>query len=216
VTTTDDGSCGRCVLCARADPVSNRLRNIEATEKAKRDMMEARKAELAARRRPEDVDYSAARCKWIGAGVFFPQSSSPLPIQPCPRFLFSLSRFQSDPPLLPFLLRGAAACRFAMSCGTSATQLDLRRVGTSERLTARWDSKLGTMLTSSSPPAAPAHRIRYLRDGRYPARRRGSPSTVPAPESRARAGDRRGGLRPVQEEVSETTTTMSGCSLFLG
>jgi hypothetical protein len=84
VTTTDDGSCGRCVLCARADPVSNRLRNIEATEKAKRDMMEARKAELAARRRPEDVDYSAARCKWIGAGVFFPQSSSPLSFQPVP------------------------------------------------------------------------------------------------------------------------------------
>lgn len=48
-------------------------------------MMEARKAELAARRRPEDVDYSAARCEWIGSGVIFPQRPS--------RFVFRLSRF---------------------------------------------------------------------------------------------------------------------------
>jgi hypothetical protein len=65
-------------------------------------MMEARKAELAARRRPEDVDYSAARCEWIGSGVIFPQRPS--------RFVFRLSRLRIQPvpasysahPLFPF------------------------------------------------------------------------------------------------------------------
>ena len=40
---------------------SNRLRNIENTEKAKREMMEARKVGNT-RRRPEDEDFAAARC----------------------------------------------------------------------------------------------------------------------------------------------------------
>ncbi|ORY24970.1 hepatocellular carcinoma-associated antigen 59-domain-containing protein [Naematelia encephala] len=43
--------------------MDNRLKNIELTEKAKRDMMEQRKAEEArrAQKRPEDEDYAAAR-----------------------------------------------------------------------------------------------------------------------------------------------------------
>jgi hypothetical protein len=57
------GSDGVKLRCTIVDLHSNRLRNIEATEKAKRDMMEARKAELAARRRPEDIDFSSARCE---------------------------------------------------------------------------------------------------------------------------------------------------------
>lgn len=47
----------------------NRLKNIEQTEKAKREMMEARKAGLAQdrgphRKDPQDEDYSSARCKY--------------------------------------------------------------------------------------------------------------------------------------------------------
>jgi len=48
-----------------ADQGSNRLRNIEMTEKAKRDMLEARKAAVI-KRRPEDEDFAAARCTSTG------------------------------------------------------------------------------------------------------------------------------------------------------
>lgn len=51
-----------------ADRSSNRLRNIEMTEKAKRDMMEARKAAVV-KKRPEDEDFAAARCRSSFTGV---------------------------------------------------------------------------------------------------------------------------------------------------
>lgn len=40
----------------------NRLRNIEATERAKREMEERKRNETKTRRRPEDEDFAAARC----------------------------------------------------------------------------------------------------------------------------------------------------------
>lgn len=40
----------------------NRLRNIEATEKAKREMEERMRNETKTKRRPEDEDFAAARC----------------------------------------------------------------------------------------------------------------------------------------------------------
>lgn len=47
--------------------ISNRLKNIEMTEKAKRDMLEQRKQEAAAAaaaaKEAEDSGYAAARCK---------------------------------------------------------------------------------------------------------------------------------------------------------
>lgn len=47
--------------------ISNRLKNIEMTEKAKRDMLEQRKQEAAATaaaaKEAEDPGYAAARCK---------------------------------------------------------------------------------------------------------------------------------------------------------
>ncbi len=48
------------------DRRSNRLRNIEMTEKAKRDMLEARKAAVV-KKRPEDEDFAAARCRLLPA-----------------------------------------------------------------------------------------------------------------------------------------------------
>lgn len=47
----------------------NRLRNIEATEKAKREMMEARRAAAGGESRPrrpngQPDDYATARCEW--------------------------------------------------------------------------------------------------------------------------------------------------------
>jgi hypothetical protein len=41
---------------------STRLKNIEETERAKREMMEARNKAYA-KRRPEDEDYASARCE---------------------------------------------------------------------------------------------------------------------------------------------------------
>lgn len=42
----------------------NRLKNIEQTEKAKREMMEQRKAAAeGSRKGPQDEDYGAARCE---------------------------------------------------------------------------------------------------------------------------------------------------------
>lgn len=44
--------------------ISNRLKNIEMTEKAKRDMLEQRKQEAAAAaKEAEDPGYAAARCE---------------------------------------------------------------------------------------------------------------------------------------------------------
>ncbi|EIW69362.1 hypothetical protein TREMEDRAFT_17281, partial [Tremella mesenterica DSM 1558] len=46
--------------------MENRLRNIEATEKAKREMLESRKAESAPfKKKAEDEDFSSARCEII-------------------------------------------------------------------------------------------------------------------------------------------------------
>lgn len=42
--------------------IRNRLKNIEATEKAKREMEERRRNETKTRRNPEDEDFAAARC----------------------------------------------------------------------------------------------------------------------------------------------------------
>jgi hypothetical protein len=48
-------------------PGSNRLRNIEETERAKREMMEERKAASEAKG-PREEDYSAARCEFMASG----------------------------------------------------------------------------------------------------------------------------------------------------
>ena len=42
--------------------LSNRLRNIEETEKAKREMMERKSANAAPRKGKQEEDFSAARC----------------------------------------------------------------------------------------------------------------------------------------------------------
>lgn len=53
--------------------ISNRLKNIEMTEKAKRDMLEQRKQEAAAAaaaaKEAEDPGYAAARCR-LRVGLF--------------------------------------------------------------------------------------------------------------------------------------------------
>lgn len=51
----------------------NRLKNIEETEKAKREMMEQRKAAAAERatKGPQDEDYGAARCKSSNMPIMF-------------------------------------------------------------------------------------------------------------------------------------------------
>ena len=47
-----------------ADDRSNRLRNIEETEKAKREMMERKAAGVVARKGKQEEDFSAARCTY--------------------------------------------------------------------------------------------------------------------------------------------------------
>ena len=62
---------------------SNRLRNIEMTEKAKRDMLEARKATVV-KKRPEDEDFAAARCMCLGIYPRVYIQSSSLSFPACP------------------------------------------------------------------------------------------------------------------------------------
>lgn len=67
--------------------ISNRLKNIEMTEKAKRDMLEQRKQEAAAAaaaaKEAEDPGYAAARCRLhVGLFVGGANSLTSLPSQP--------------------------------------------------------------------------------------------------------------------------------------
>ena len=53
------------------DTFSNRLKNIEETEKAKRAMMEDGKT-VAPKKLPEATDFAAARCEYRGWRVLKP------------------------------------------------------------------------------------------------------------------------------------------------